>query len=135
MKMDTGMQIGVNDKQCGTFILTISSHWLVWWNEIMTVRDQKHLFHSRLRIFSNHGDRITIQRRRQGFLSGGMNHRHCGQLTPKYPKNRKRHRIWAASFSNLEETSPPNFFTVGDAARPSVPPPPLSTPICRHHSN
>ena len=46
-----------------------------------------------------------IQGRRHGFLSGGgggTNRRQCGQPTPKYPNNRERHRIWVASFSNLE---------------------------------
>ena len=32
---------------------------------------------------------------------------------PKYPKNRKRHRISATSFSNLEGTSHPKFVTGG----------------------
>ena len=43
-------------------------------------------------------------------------------LPPKYPKNPKKHRIWATSFSNLEPTSPPKFFTGGRV-------PPLSTPM------
>ena len=50
-----------------------------------------------------------IQGRRRGFLVGGNESSAGGQPTTKYPKNRKRHRIWAISFSNLEGTSPPNF--------------------------
>ena len=42
-----------------------------------------------------------VQGRRHGFLSGGSNRRQGGQPTPKYPKNRKKHRILATSFSNL----------------------------------
>ena len=41
---------------------------------------------------------------------------------PKYPKNRKMHRIWAVLFSNLEGTSPPKFFPGGDASPPSPSP-------------
>ena len=50
---------------------------------------------------------------------------------PKYPKNWKRHRIWAISFSNLEGTTPPPLTFPPSASRvPSVPPPPpLSTPM------
>ena len=44
------------------------------------------------------------QGRRHGFLSGwggGSNRRQGGQPTPKYLKNRKKHRVLATSFSNL----------------------------------
>ena len=41
------------------------------------------------------------QGRRHGFLSRGSNRRQGGQPTPKYPKNRKKHRILATSFTNL----------------------------------
>ena len=49
---------------------------------------------------------IYLKGRRHGFLSGWTNRRQCGHLPPKYYKNRKRHRIWATSFSNLVGTSP-----------------------------
>ena len=52
-------------------------------------------------------------------MCSGANRRNCDQPTPKYLKNRERHRIWATSFSNLEGTSSPNFFTAGDALTPS----------------
>ena len=68
--------------------------------------------------------------RRHGFLSGGTNRQQVANLSPKYRNNRKRHRIWAVLFSNLERTSPPEVFTGGDASPPSPPsPPPLSTPM------
>ena len=57
------------------------------------------------------------------FLVEGTNRRLVAKLPPKYPKNRKRHRIWAALSSNLEGTFPPKFVTGGDAS------PPLSTPL------
>ena len=41
-----------------------------------------------------------IQGRRHGFFSEGTNRRQVASISPKYPKNRKRHRIWATSFSN-----------------------------------
>ena len=62
------------------------------------------------------------QGRRHGFLSGGRIVGSVTNLPPKCPKNRKRHRIWTTSFSNLEGTSPPNFSL--RVARPLRPPPP-----------
>ena len=61
------------------------------------------------------------------FWVEGTNYRQVANLPPKYSKNRKRHRIWATSSSNLEGTSPPKFVTGGDASLP--PPPPLPTPM------
>ena len=72
--------------------------------------------------------RQAAQGRRHEFLSGGTNRRQVANLSPKYPKNRKRHRIWATSFTNQDGTPPPKFDTGGDASPPS-PPPPLSTPM------
>ena len=40
-------------------------------------------------------------------LDERVKHRQGANLPPKYPKNRKRHRIWAILSSNLEGTSPP----------------------------
>ena len=55
--------------------------------------------------------RTRLQGRHHGFLSGGggTNRRQGGQSTPKYHKNRKRHRIWATSFSSLGLRHRPNF--------------------------
>ena len=50
------------------------------------------------------------------FLVGGTNHRQCGHLPPKYPKNRKRHRT---SFSNLVGACPPDFKSGGYEYPPS----------------
>ena len=76
---------------------------------------------------------VPAQGHRHGLLvgtgrggGGWGNRRQVANLPPKYPKNRKRYRIWALSFSNLEGTSPLKFFTGGDAYPPS---PPLSTPM------
>ena len=44
---------------------------------------------------------------------GGTNRRQVANLHPKYPKNRKSHRIWTTSFSILGGTSPPKFVTGG----------------------
>ena len=52
----------------------------------------------------------------------GTNRRQVANLSPKYHKNGKRHRIWTVSFPNLEGTSPPKFFTGGDASLPPPPP-------------
>ena len=58
---------------------------------------------------------------------------------PKYPKNRKRHRIWATSFSNLVGTSTPDFKSGGYEYPfqkwwvPPPPPPPVATPLCPAH--
>ena len=57
--------------------------------------------------------RVPVQRRRHGFLNGGSNRRQCGQPTPKYPKNRKKHRILATLFSNLGESTDPVFKSAG----------------------
>ena len=67
----------------------------------------------------------ACQGRRHGFSSGGTNRRQVANLHPKYPKNRKSHRIWATSFSNLEGMSPPKFVTGGRVPLS----PPLSTPM------
>ena len=75
--------------------------------------------------------RTVCQGRRHGFSSGGTNRRQVANLHPKYPKNRKIHRIRATSCSNLEGTSPPKFW----GTRPLPPPPPLSTPMqCAHYA-
>ena len=65
------------------------------------------------------------QGHRHGFLSGGTIRQYVANLPPKYPKNRKRHRIWATSLSNLEWTSLLNLSLEG--TRPLRPP--ISTPM------
>ena len=71
---------------------------------------------------------IHRQRSRHRFLSAvGTNRWQCGHLPPKYPKNRKRHRIWATSFSNLVGTSPPPDFKSGGYEYP--PSSPVATPL------
>ena len=90
-------------------------------------------FLGRIQMCLERGDpHFKEQGRRHGFLSGGggTNRQQMANLPPKYPKYLKRHRIWATSFSNLEGTSLPKFFTGGNASPPS-PPPPLSTPMSR----
>ena len=70
-----------------------------------------------------------MQGRRHGFLSRGSNRRQGGQPTPKYPKNRKKHRILAASFSNLGGRNP-RFSKVRGSGPPD---PPSATPLYEWH--
>ena len=61
------------------------------------------------------------QGRRHGFFSGVSNRRQGGQPTPKYSKNRKKHRILATSFSNLGGR-PARFSKVRGSGPPPDPP-------------
>ena len=71
----------------------------------------------------------SSQGRRHGFLSVGSNRQQGGQPTPKYPKNRKKHRTLATSFSNLGGTLT-RFSKVRESG-PLPPDPPSATPLLR----
>ena len=58
----------------------------------------------------------------------GTNRRQVANLPPKYPKNRKRHRIWATSFSNLGERPLLNISQEG--TRPLRPSPAFDAHDC-----
>ena len=68
--------------------------------------------------------RLTKPRGITTDFEGGSVHRRrqCDHWPPTSikPKNRKSHRIWAASFSNLVDTSPPDFKSGGYKYPPSL---------------